>query len=73
MNDMKPIAPVHAKDLDQRAVEAIARETGTPLELAIRVYTEELSNLSRGARITQFVNVLASARARMKLQQGRAH
>lgn len=69
MNHTEPIAPVHAKIFDPQVAESIAHETGATIELATRVYKEELSNLAHGARLTQFVNVLASRRARMKLQK----
>lgn len=72
MNHAEHSAPFHAKMLDRQVAESLARETGVPLELALRIYEEELRNLSHGARITQFVNVLASRRARMKLQQERS-
>lgn len=68
MNPLEQIAPIHAQIFDKQVAEIIARETGTPIELATRIYKEELRDLARGARITQFVNVLASRRARLKLQ-----
>jgi hypothetical protein len=68
MNGSKQIAPAHA---DSEMAQIIARETGAPLELATRIFKEELRNLTRGARITQFVNVLAGRRARLKLQHHR--
>ncbi|WP_129782135.1 DUF3562 domain-containing protein [Peristeroidobacter soli] len=70
---MQPLslAPVHARVFDEQVAETIARETGASVELASRIYGEELRILVRDARITQFVNVLASRRARMKLQQYR--
>jgi hypothetical protein len=71
MNDVGQIAPIHAKVYDQQVAEAISRDTGAPVELATKIYKEELRSLTRGARITQFVNVLASRRARIKLQQQR--
>ncbi|WP_129645794.1 DUF3562 domain-containing protein [Peristeroidobacter agariperforans] len=69
MNHPEKIAPIHAPVFDDQVAEIIARETGAPIELAARIYEEELRGLARDARITQFVNVLASRRARMKLQQ----
>lgn len=71
MNHLEQTDPIHAKVFDKQVAETIARETGAPIELATRIYKEELRNLSHGARITQFVNVLASRRARMKLQHQR--
>ena len=69
MNDSERIAPLHDQVFDEQIAESIARETGCPIELATRIYIEELRDLSHGARITQYVNVLASRRARMKLQR----
>lgn len=69
MNHTEPIAPIHAKVFDPQVAEAIAHETGATIELATRVYKEELSSLAHGARLTQFVNVLAGRRARMRLQR----
>lgn len=71
MNHLEKIAPVPAKVFDSRVAETIARETGAPIELATRIYKEELRDLARDARITQFVTVLASRRARLKLEQQR--
>ena len=71
MNPSEKIAPVLAKVADNQVAETIARETGAPIELATRIYEEELRDLARDARITQFVNVLATRRARLKLEQQR--
>ena len=71
MSVLEQSAPVHAKVFDKQMAETIARETGAPIDLATRILKEELQDLARDARITQFVNVLASRRARLKLQQHR--
>jgi hypothetical protein len=73
MNHPEQIAPIHAQVFDKQVAEIIARETGAPIELATRIYNEELRDLVRGARITQFVNVLAGRRARLKLQRRQSH
>lgn len=70
MNHLEKIVPMHAQGFDDVA-QTIARDTGAPIELAARIFKEELRELGRHARITQFVNLLASRRARMKLQQFR--
>lgn len=69
MNHLEQIAPVHAKVFDTQVAETLARDTGASIELATQIYKDELRSLSSGARITQFINVLASRRARIKLQR----
>jgi hypothetical protein len=69
MNDMHQIAPVHAITFDPRIAETIARETAAPIELVSRIYREELAALAREARVTQFLHVIASRRARLRLRQ----
>lgn len=61
------IAPAHALMFDPSVAESIAREVEAPIELASRVYREELDALASKARITQFVHVIASRRARLRL------
>jgi len=73
MNYPEQIGPVKGKVVDEHVAETLARDTGAPIELAARIYEEELRNLARGARITQFVSVLASRRARTKLQHLTTH
>lgn len=69
MNDMHTIAPIHAPVFDPRVAEAIARDTTAPIEVAARVYREELAALASNARITQFLGVIASRRARLRLRR----
>ncbi|HEX7116598.1 MAG TPA: DUF3562 domain-containing protein [Steroidobacter sp.] len=49
--------------------EAIARETETSVEEVERLYERELSELAAEAKITQYLDVLASKRVRMKLRK----
>jgi hypothetical protein len=69
MNDMHPIAPAHARDFDLRIAETIARDTAAPLELASRIFREELAALSSKARLTQFLHVIADRRTRLRSRQ----
>jgi len=69
MNVMHQIEPIRAPTFDLRVAESIARETAASLELASRVYREELDALARKARITQFLHVIASRRARLRLRR----
>jgi hypothetical protein len=69
MNEMHQIAPAHATTFDPRIAETIARDTSAPIELVSRIYREELAALAREARVTLFLHVLASRRARMRLRQ----
>lgn len=62
-------APVHALAFDPLVAESLARETSAPVELASRVYREELDALASKARITQFLSVIASRRARLRLRR----
>lgn len=73
MKETDRITPIHSKVFDKRVAENIARETGAPIDLATRTYKEELNRIAEGARITQYVNVLASRRARMKLRKHHDH
>lgn len=49
--------------------EAIAKETETSVEEVERLYERELSELAAEAKITQYLDVLASKRVRMKLRK----
>jgi hypothetical protein len=69
MDLMHEIAPVHAPMFDPRVAESISRQTTAPLELASRVYREELDTLASKARITRFLHVIASRRARLRLRR----
>lgn len=68
MNHIHQIALSHAPMFDPRVAESIARETAAPIEVASRVYREELDALASKARITQFLHVIASRRARSRLR-----
>jgi hypothetical protein len=69
MNHGHAITPVRGHTFDSRIAEALAHETGKPLELATRVYREELDDLAREARITQYLHVIAGRRARQRLRR----
>lgn len=69
MDHMHQIAPIHAPIFDPGVAESIARETAAPIEVASRVYREELDALASKARITQFLHVIASRRARLRLRR----
>jgi hypothetical protein len=69
MDHMHQIAPTHAPVFDPRVAESIARETAAPVEEASRVYREELDALASKARITQFLHVIASRKARLRLRR----
>jgi hypothetical protein len=69
MDHMHQIAPVHAPMFDPRVAESIARDMAAPIELASRVYREELDALASKARITQYLHVIASRRARLRLRR----
>lgn len=71
MNEAAQMAPVKSRVFDWQLAEAIARDTGAPIELVARIYQEELVELSRKARIDQFINVLANRRARLRLRRQR--
>ena len=49
--------------------EAIAKETRTSIDEVAKIYEQELTQLSSGARITQFLGVLTSKRVRMRLRR----
>ncbi len=69
MNDAVHIASLNAGVVDSRVAQMIADETGTPIDLAARVYREEFRALAHEARITQFVSLIASRRARLRLRR----
>ena len=49
--------------------EAIAKETHTAIDEVAKIYEQELTQLSSGARITQFLGVLTTKRVRMRLRK----
>ena len=49
--------------------EAIAKETRTSIAEVEKIYEQELTQLSSGAKITQFLGVLTSKRVRMRLRR----
>ena len=49
------------------AIEALAQETNRPVAEVRQVYESELARLKSDARITDFVHLFASRRARARL------
>ena len=60
-NDLKP-------SVDPRVVEALAREYGIATGDVELVLREEVERLAATARISTFITVLATSRARVRLQ-----
>jgi hypothetical protein len=54
-------------------IEALARETGTPVDRVQEIYRVELDRLERSARIKTFVSVLAHRRVKALLQVERGN
>jgi hypothetical protein len=54
---------------DAALTEAIAKDTGTSLEVVQEIYEKELSSLASEAKITQFLGVLATRRVRLLLRK----
>jgi hypothetical protein len=50
-------------------VESIARDMSAPADLVSRIYREELDALASEVRIVQFLPVIASRRARLRLRE----
>jgi hypothetical protein len=53
----------------QTSKEAIAAETHTAIDEVDKIYEQELTQLSTGAKITQFLGVLTTKRVRMRLRK----
>ncbi|HEY7642760.1 MAG TPA: DUF3562 domain-containing protein [Steroidobacteraceae bacterium] len=53
----------------QTSKEAIAKETHTSIDEVSKLYEQELTQLSTGAKITQFLGVLTTKRVRMRLRK----
>jgi Protein of unknown function (DUF3562) len=53
----------------QTSKEAIAEETHTAIDEVEKIYEQELTQLSSGAKITQFLGVLTTKRVRMRLRK----
>lgn len=59
--------PVQSKQ--RRAImQEIAEITETPIEQVDRVYNEEFAALNSTAKVKQFVGVIASRRAKLRLR-----
>jgi len=46
-----------------------AKETHTSIDEVAKIYEQELTQLSSGAKITQFLGVLTSKRVRLRLRR----
>jgi hypothetical protein len=53
----------------QTSKEAIAKEMHTSIDEVEKIYEQELTQLSSGAKITQFLGVLTTKRVRMRLRK----
>jgi hypothetical protein len=66
--------PTHVRsaDMDESAklpaVESIARHVDAPLPVVEHLYEKQIEELSRDARITNFIPVLAASRVRHQLR-----
>ncbi len=59
-------------ELHSRAIETLARDTGTTAEEVVPLYEMELVKLKETARINDFLTVLVSRRVRETLKRGEA-
>ena len=50
------------------AVESIARDVNAPVATVVSLYEQHIEELSRNARITSFIPVLAESRVRYQLR-----
>jgi len=58
----------------RRAIETVAHDVKRPVEEVQSLYESELASLGRGARVRDFLSVLASRQVRLSLRQrGRWH
>jgi len=64
------LAPTPAR-ADQAAVDAIARETATSVDVVKALYEKELATLAAHATVRQYVGVIATSRVRQHLRRGR--
>jgi hypothetical protein len=55
-----------------RAMERVAREIHRPVEEVRPLYESELAALRQGARVKDFLSVLASRHVRLQLKRGAA-
>jgi len=53
----------------QRAIEALAHEAQVPIEDVLELYARELTAVTAGARITQFLVILTTRRVRAILRR----
>jgi len=60
---------VASRQNHKAATEAIAKDTDTAIERVQEIYEQELSLLATGAKITQFLGVLATRRVKLMLRK----
>ena len=68
MSQAIPLEPVQAKS-DHAAVQAIAEQTATSLDVVRELYEEEVASLTANATVKQFVGVIATRRVRQQLRE----
>ena len=61
------LEPTQAK-ADHAAVDSIAKQTSTSLDVVKALYEEEVATLSAQATIKQFVGVIATRRVKQQLR-----
>lgn len=59
---------LHNLDRQRQAVEMLARETDTPIEIVEEMYVIESTKLDCVARIKTYVPLLASRQVKMRLR-----
>jgi hypothetical protein len=67
MSHAVSLEPTQAR-ADHAAVDAIAKETSTSLDVVQALYEEEVATLSAHATIKQFVGVIATRRVKQHLR-----
>jgi hypothetical protein len=70
VNDPVSIAKMPDLAVDPRVIESLANHYGFPVGDVEVILREELDDLAANARIGTFVMVLATSRARARLQAG---
>ena len=54
---------------DSAAIDTIARQTSTSIDLVTTLYEDEVATLTAQAKIRQFVGVIASRRVKLHLRE----
>ena len=67
---MAEVIPDSAKaKIAERAINALAKETETSVDLVRTLYLEEVSALNEQAKVTQYVGVIATRIVRQRLRE----